>query len=178
MGELKPGDWCELIKPGPADPLHIEIRPRGLVDAITDAGGDDPARRQGRGRLRAVPPRARPGTHTPGTHTMPPAMTLRPPGPELYEANLRRFARIESWPPGTVETLLALQAEFPGWRITWSTGGHTNWREPGFYAWPSDWRTIGTVHRKDLAQLREVLESCPVVGWHSGWAPPGGWLRG
>lgn len=105
-------------------------------------------------------------------------MTLRPIGPELYAANLALAAQRHGWPDGTAAAILALEADYPAWRVTWAAGGNSLWREPGWYAWPCDHRLPcrNVVHRKDPAAIREVLELCPAPEWPTQWEPPGGWL--
>jgi hypothetical protein len=97
--------------------------------------------------------------------------------PPLTRSNIHLLSERLGWPTGAAEAVIALLEEFPAWQVTWSGGGESRWREPGYYAWPATSHMGRVVNRKDPAELREVLELAPELDRWSAWEPPGGWLQ-
>lgn len=66
-------------------------------------------------------------------------------GPELARMNRMIIAEHAGWPDGALEACEKLEADSPGWGITWNAGGQMTWVEAGYYATRIDW------HRGDEA---------------------------
>lgn len=66
---------------------------------------------------------------------------LEPVGPELAVRNRRLTAERTGWPDGALEACEKLEAETPGWSISWYAGGGMTWVEAGYYASRADWHT-------------------------------------
>ena len=66
---------------------------------------------------------------------------LPPPGPELAARNRRIIAERTGWPEGALEECERLEAEHPGYSVSWfpeNKIGDPAWhQDAGFYAWMS-----------------------------------------
>jgi hypothetical protein len=91
---------------------------------------------------------------------------LHPVGPELAAKNRRTLAERLGWPAGTVEECERIEAESPGWSVSWSDGGGLTWEKPGFYAGVINWHHYDPgprfVYGATADELRSELADRPV----------------
>lgn len=90
---------------------------------------------------------------------------LHPVGAELAAKNRRLIAERLGWPAGTVEVCERLEAESPGWSVSWSDGGGPAWEKPGFYAGRISWHRTDPgprfLHAATADELRTELAVQP-----------------
>jgi hypothetical protein len=91
---------------------------------------------------------------------------LHPVGPELAAKNRWVLAERLGWPAGTVEVCERIEAESPGWTVSWSDGGGLTWEKPGFYAGHIHWHCTDPgprfVYGATADELRAELADRPV----------------